>query len=430
MKFLTQGQKIKELRTKLNMKQDDLKSENVTRAFISMVESEKRSIRFDTAKAITEKLNNRADELGISLGIDANYIFRSAAEDAEIYCLKKLSNSAEMDDINEIIQISTEFELKKIRASAYSKLGDLYFNCLNYRDAFINYNMALVVYKDLRQEDLLPHLYKLLGYCKFKLVQYKEALLYFNYAETYSVIQKNTKIHKQAIYNIALCYKKLDEIDQALRYTEKCISMCSKTDEFELYIYAHILKANCYECREDIDSALNTYDNLTIMVSKVELKLLGIVYTNIGALYLKKNDYVKSLEYFDLAWKIRVGNDSLNLHHTIIEKSTVFIKQEHYDEAIELINLGLESALKFNDMEYLLRGKYLLVQIYDELKNYTKLEQVYLSIIDLLKGNDKDEEILKIYISLSIMYLKQNRIIDAEEILQMSQKFCDNRGAC
>ena len=46
MEFLTQGEKLKNLRLELNLRQKDLSDEKVTREFISMVEKGKRNFLF------------------------------------------------------------------------------------------------------------------------------------------------------------------------------------------------------------------------------------------------------------------------------------------------------------------------------------------------------------------------------------------------
>ena len=93
MEFLTPGQKIRNIRIKLNMNQQDLVSENITRPLISMIETGKRNLTYDTANTIMGKFNKKAKKLGIDLNIDIDYLLRHQYEDANIYCLQKLKNN-------------------------------------------------------------------------------------------------------------------------------------------------------------------------------------------------------------------------------------------------------------------------------------------------------------------------------------------------
>lgn len=51
------------------IKQKELQDENITRGFISMIESNRSRMSIDTAKKIAKKFNERAKELGINLNI-------------------------------------------------------------------------------------------------------------------------------------------------------------------------------------------------------------------------------------------------------------------------------------------------------------------------------------------------------------------------
>lgn len=55
VEFLTQGEKLKRLRTELNLRQKDLADENITREFISMVEKDKRNFSKQNAISIMKK---------------------------------------------------------------------------------------------------------------------------------------------------------------------------------------------------------------------------------------------------------------------------------------------------------------------------------------------------------------------------------------
>lgn len=127
MNFLTQGQKIRTLRAKLHMKQQDLESENITRPFISMIEVGKRNLTYATANIIIEKFNRKAKELGVNLDEDISYLLQSPSEDAQIYCLEKIKNNTINDIFDEVIQIAHEFNLLEVKAIAYTTMGEYYF---------------------------------------------------------------------------------------------------------------------------------------------------------------------------------------------------------------------------------------------------------------------------------------------------------------
>jgi len=426
MDFLAKGQKIKKIRKKLKMNQEDLATDGITRPFISMIESGKRGLSYKKAKILAEIFNKRAEEINIDLHVYPEYILRTPSEDASKYCLEKLTNTKIIVDIEDIIKISTKFNLEDISAKAYNKLGDLYFEIGNYRDAFEKYTTVLDIFKNNDKKNFYADLYNILGKCKMKLLQHNDALFYFQRANHYSLTHSNITIQRLSIYNLGLCYKKLNKIDDALSYINEFITLCDKDSNFKEYIYANILICTCYETQNNIDKSLGVYNGLISQFSNQQDPLLAMVYSNLGSIYLRNNDCVKSLDYYNLAQKIRTDKDIYNLHRTIIEKADVFIKQSFYDEAIILIKLGLEMASKYNDLEYLIKGNYRLAQIYNNLNDYINLENIYILIIYLLKDTKDDEQILKIYNDMSIMYLKQNNLSKVENCLKMSQKILGN----
>ncbi|WKV07691.1 helix-turn-helix transcriptional regulator [Thermoanaerobacterium sp. CMT5567-10] len=114
----------------LRIKQKELQDENITRGFISMIESNRSRMSIDTAKKIAKKFNERAKELGINLNINGEYLFLTPKQEAEKYCLEKLNNNIELEhikDIDEIIEISEKYGLTEIKIKAYIKRADLEF---------------------------------------------------------------------------------------------------------------------------------------------------------------------------------------------------------------------------------------------------------------------------------------------------------------
>ena len=149
MEFLTNAEKLKSIRKYLKMKQEDLVDENLTRGLISMIEIGKREITNNVAVKIYNKFEQKAKILDIELKIDRGFLLRSPSEDAELYCLKTLKEINKDENIKEVIEIANKFNLLKVKAMAYGKLGEYYFNKKDYNEAFINYNYAIDIFKDI-----------------------------------------------------------------------------------------------------------------------------------------------------------------------------------------------------------------------------------------------------------------------------------------
>ncbi|QAT39779.1 helix-turn-helix transcriptional regulator [Clostridium sp. JN-9] len=421
VKFLTPNQKVRETRKYLKMKQQDLQDENITRGLISMIETSQRTLTKDTAAKIAEKFNKKAKELNLKFEIDSQYLLRSPAEDAELYCLKKLETLNVNDISKEIFQIAAEFKLQNVKAELYNKMADSCFDKKDYNEAFTNYNNALSIYMDINNNEMIPCLYWRIGLCKADAFQYEDALTFFNLSKNYSIMYKDKKIQQFILYDIALCYKKIGKFQNAIDNVDKFLLMSNKNNN--LYFYANILKANCYEAIGKYDTAICIYNSLIKDISKAESPILLSIYNNLGLLYIDKNNLKTSLDYFEKAEEIGNAADKPNLCHTLIEKSELFIKSSNYEEAIKTVEKGLKDAEKYSDYEYLLKGNYTLAHIYEDTNDISNLKKVYFKIAGLLKDKNNTNELISIYIKLSIIFLNENDNENAMQCLKLSQTY-------
>ena len=423
MKFLTVGEKIKETRKYLKMTQEDLQDESISRGMISMLETNARGLLKGTAIKLAQKFKQKAMELDMKLEIDESFLLRSPTEDAELYCSKKLEDSLINDNIEEIFKIACKFNLLEVKAAFYSKKADFCMIRKDYDRAFTSYNDALTIYKDIKHDKMIPHLYLQIGLCKAKSSKYKDALTYFDICERYSIMYDDTKTQQLLLYDIALCYKKLNKLDLALVSIEKYLLSSNKEDV--IYIYANILKANCYEAIGKYDIVIEIYNCLLAELPKHEDTLIGYIYNNLGLVYLDNFDFKTSLQYFEMAEKIRHTIDKPNLCHTLIEKSELFFKQRLYTDAIKTTKLGLKNAEIYKDYECLLKGNYNLSRIYERLNDISNFKKVYLTIANLLKIKNNFSELVSIYSKLSLIYLNENNIKETKKYLFLLQKISD-----
>lgn len=419
MEFLTPGQKLKEMRKRLKMTQKDLQIDYISRGLISMIEIGERTLTKDTAIKLADKFRQKAEELNIYLYIDENFLLRSPSEDAELYCLEKIKKSKIDDDIEGIYEIACQFNLLKVKAAFYSKKADYCLDKKDYDAAFHYYNEALAICRDSKQDDMISYLYWKMGFCKAETFQYKDALSYFYFCEHYSIIYKDKKIQQAILYDKALIYKKINKFESALESIEKYL--LSNLKEDDMYFYANILKANCYESMKKYDTAIEIYNCLLTKLSKHEKPLIGYIYNNLAVIYLDKSDFKISLKHFDMAEKIRNSADKHNVCHTLIDKSEVFFKQHLYEEAVSAINSGLKDAEVYKDYEYLLKGNYNLLHIYEAMNDISNFKKTYLTIIDLLKESKNSSKLTLIYVKLALLYLNENDIENAKQCLIMSQ---------
>lgn len=411
MIFLTTGEKVRSLRKKLGMRQQELEDANITRAFISMIETGKRGLSRETAKALAEKINSKAVKLGLKISIDEEFFLRTPEEDAELYCSEKLNNDPTNDEIDVILDICKRYNLIKTQARSYMILGDYAFEVEDYKKAFINYMMSLDLYKDTDDKSALAYLYNTLGACKWNDGVYFEALALFERANYYSVFLNDVKLEKYSLYNIARTYKALNSYEDALVYADKFLCLCNKADENKGFIAANILKAGCYIEKGIKEKAVFIYIELLKEFQSTNDESLWKVYNDLGVIYAEENNYHRSKEYFIKAEKVALEKNRKNLSLTFIERASVCIKQGEYEEALNFANKGLKLAVEFNDTDTIVKAYYQLEGIYRNLEDFNNMKNTYTKLLDIIKDKENyKQDSFKIYNKLALLYLEQNDI--------------------
>lgn len=347
---------------------------------------------------------------------------RSPREDAEVYCMNKLKNQdITQKEINEIFKLSDEYDLLEVRANTYCKLGEIYFKEREFEVASYNYTQARDIYRSINKNKDLGYVYWRMGVCKAKVLKCDVAIEYYQLSRYYCSIYSDDKTEKMCLYSLANSYEKLNKIDLALETIEIYLSICNEED-YRIYIQAKGIQANCYEAKGDFDRAIDIYKSTLEKISDSDNLLIGYFYNNLGLNYCHKNDFKESVRYFEMAEKFRREFDKVNLSHTLIEKSNAFIKKEMYKEAIESIELGLQYAENYKDIEYLIQGNHMLIDIYEKIHKGENLKKIYMEIIELLKNNGNIDKLAKVYNDLALLYLRENKLELCEKYLLLSKK--------
>jgi HTH-type transcriptional regulator, quorum sensing regulator NprR len=404
VKFLDTGEKIKKLRRELKIKQEELNSVGVSRNFISMIENGKRKLPKHVAIKLIEIFKSKANEMEIKLDIDEAWLLTSAREQAVNFCNEKLASDLSIEDIDLIIELIKDYNLKEFIPKVYVlKANDLYDKRL-YEEAFTYYYEILECVKSGSEEK--SFIYNKLSKCKIMMLNYVEAITYLNKCYEYCTANGDIKNKKNCLYNMAFSYQKLNNIDLALSCINSYIKLCDIQVDFQEYMGAIILKVNCYILSKEYELAIDTATDAINKIHDSANLYLGYLYNSLGVLYTELNDFDKALSYLEKAEAIRLQEDSYNLSHTILNKAKIFIKQENIEEALQLINKTIALAETHNDYEFIIESYELLEKLYVDLKRNGELINTYLKMINLFNKMNKKDEALKIYVKLLSLTLE------------------------
>ncbi|MEG0308103.1 MAG: helix-turn-helix domain-containing protein [Clostridium sp.] len=421
MNFFSPGEKIKILRKKLNIKQIELEEIGVSRNYISMVESDKRNLSGETLEKLVEFFKNKAAVLDVNIDIDKDNLVLSKEGQALNYCNNKLLSDLDLTEINRLISIGEKYKLLDILSTVYFLKGDLLYSENLFDKAIVFYYDTLELYDSNTDDTIKAQVYNKLGKCKLQTLCYEEALAYFFKCHFHLNECTDKVSYQNCIFNIAITYKKMGEFDNSLLYINKLLSILNADDNLDIYIDMMILEANCYISKNEYTAAIKIYNHTINAYGSKLGTSLGYIYNNLGLIYTDINEIDNALDYFNKAISIKKDMDQATLSHPIIYKSKVYLKCNYQNQAIELLEQGISLAKSCFDREYMLLGYTMLEEIYRGLNNYEKLENIYLNLIDILKDTDSNE-LIDIYIKLSVLYLDNCKYEKCKEFLIKAQK--------
>ncbi|MEG2289729.1 MAG: hypothetical protein RSA29_00230 [Clostridium sp.] len=320
---------------------------------------------------------------------------------ARIYCTDQLNLKLTSNEIDKIIDICEKYNMSDLISSAHILKGNLLYEKNLFNDAFLQFSHALSSYDNISMMDKI-YIYNRMGACKILTLHYEEALAYLCKCYSYVIDFNDVNLTRNCIFNLALTYKKLGEFDNAIIYIDKLLDLSDLTHDFDKYIDHIILKANCYIEKNEYHTAIELYTETLNKFNPTISPLSGIIYNNLGLIYLDINDLDCSLNFFNKSISIKNSLDISTLCRSLIDKSKVYIKRNLYSEAIELLEKGIILANEYGDKEYLFKGYTLLEDAYVALKDRNKLEEVYLRSLQAL--NDIDScKLLSIYNKLTMI---------------------------
>jgi HTH-type transcriptional regulator, quorum sensing regulator NprR len=420
LEFLTPGEKLKRIRKMLGLKQYELESADVSRNFISMLESGKRGLSEDTAIKLIDTLMEYSREKGIPISLNTKYLMASPEEEARQYCIAKLSTNLKKEDILEIISYGKRYKLNDVLFEGYIKLAEELYDNSDFIGSFKNYHESLEIGLTLGMINKVAFLFNKLGKCKLKLMEFEEAAIYFRKAYFMSIENGDKSTMSNSCFNLALVLKKLNNLNDSLYFIDKYLEVCDIKCFRSEHLNALLLKSNCYLDSGDYKLALKSYEML-LSIAIDDIVLQGYIYNNLGLIYLKMNNSNTALEFFEKSEKIRSEIDPKRLSATLIDKSSVFIHEGRYPQAIELLEKGIFEAKKLNDYSYMIKGLCLLEQIYQKLDDIKSLELIYIRQIGIMKTiKQYKNEALKLYLKLIQIYLKNGMLDQAQRLIEES----------
>jgi diguanylate cyclase len=213
-------------------------------------------------------------------------------------------------------------------AIVYNFLGD-------YASALGFYLKSLELCKTLDYREGIARALKNIGVTHFELKHFQEALEYSQEALTFQELKSDPQLYSYTLADVGRCHKALGNLDEALSHVSQGLRLAEELEN-----------------RTGVASALD----------------------DLGALHLELGNLPEAQHYLDRAlWMKRDLNEPLGQMSTQLFRSTLFMKQDKPDLAMNVLNeaLGLASEVheKASDLAGALTHYKAYLQVKEEVFN-------------------------------------------------------------
>ncbi|WP_160679300.1 tetratricopeptide repeat protein [Clostridium sp. C8-1-8] len=390
MEFYNPSEKIRLMRKKFRVNQAELEGTNMTRAFISMMESGKRTVSKASSKALAEKFNEIAKRISVNLNLDDEYFSRKPEEDARLYCEEQLTNGETLSykKLDELMTTSKKFNLVDILARVYEVNGKKYVKEQNDMNAFINFSNALGKYKELRDDRAQASVYNNLGNCKYRRKEYDEAIFYYKQAIELSSAQSDSIIYIKASLNLALCYNEKKEYKKGLNIIDNNVLKNEEEVTSKIINEAKLTRAVILNSLNRGEEAVKEYFSLIDIIKDTDDILLAYVYNNLSDYYYNIEEYSKSLHYISQAQRLKSLVDKRTLPNTLNTKGKIFLKQGMYEESSMLFQLAIDIALEHKQYNMMFENYRELVNVYEYEEEWEKIREITKAFLENIESNN------------------------------------------
>ncbi len=236
-----------------------------------------------------------------------------------------------------------------LKARARILMGDYFVRSRDFMWAQEHYLAAGMIYN--RNRDTLGELNVLaqIGSLNQILGNYSDARNYFIKGLKLAESTKNPGLNGRFLNYLAANYQSTREFDKAIDLYRNALAVFQRTSNKSGACEVLNNMGSLYLDEDKNELALAHYQDLLKIADTNERGLTGTVYTRIGHIYFKMNDYVRSLEYNRKALQLRRRfRSAVEVNSSLINIGGDFYRMGKADSGRYYIEKGLNMALRNN----------------------------------------------------------------------------------
>ncbi|URZ05868.1 helix-turn-helix domain-containing protein [Clostridium felsineum] len=390
--FFTAGEKLRYLRKKYNLTQEELVGKEKKDYYISKIENGHRKLDYSTANIINNVINAKVQEIGVKTDVEVTIEWLMADVKKQIkYILKKYIMELNVNPSKEKIEnvITKIKELEKIDKVEDYQIFRFFYCCFQYfkkNDLKIAREYLSKMQEiTSRNKYILRELYviKEMTYVNALLEKYEDIVIWGNISKTISK-SKNVKFFMKKIeFNMVLAFymlKKFEICKEMIKYIENEYEF-DEEEQFDI----EIMKVNCLKVNKKYHQAEKVLDNL---IKKTNDSYRSIMCINNIAEIKYLNNSKEAIGIIKKALTIEVPSDiSFKVREAELLKNAldIYIKFNYY--SIEINNV----FEKLYDITILLGDYKLMIKAISSMFNYYKMKNNLKGMRNLLYRLEKLE---------------------------------------
>lgn len=388
--LMTNQEKLIFIRKLLNARQKDLARKNITREFISMVESGKRNMSRDVAIDIMRNAIEFAKEKEVELNYDEEFIARTKEEDLCVLCEELPDIKESFEKCDYIANLGKEQDMSWPEVYATKKKGNIYVVNHEYDKAGAAYRKCLNLIDSIGSNKLKQVIYNNLGLIKDRCLKYYDAVMYYQEALNYCYINNDFTIKDKINYNIGLTYYNIGNYEKSLDTLQRLVD--DKFEKSSYYYKGKMIQGVIFYKLKRTSEALKTLLNL-VESKNLDNSFLIRVYNNIALCYIDKKEYKKAEEFFDKAIETAKGTDRVK-HEILGDKGNFYFELKKYEEAKIALNESIKISEKIGSYKYQLEGLKILYEISNEENNEKEMEEILLKLLSVANNTNSKNEVI------------------------------------
>ncbi|AAK78305.1 tetratricopeptide (TPR) repeat protein [Clostridium acetobutylicum] len=429
--ILSSGDKIKLIRKKYGLRQDDIVGEEVTRNLISQIEHNKAKLTKSTAEIIIKNLKEIAKKNNLEMDVTADYLLEDELAQAnsilenyvdELKNLLVYKCSRFYESLKSAEEFLIQWDIKEKKVQIYELAGDYFYIQNDLAKSVLYYEKAFDILDKTSYNKSLLSILRKLSLMYLNSLKYDRSIECCNFALNHFKNMPDDYI-SIFLFNTALCYYYMHYYEKALEVIDNLEPLIK--DNTSKLIDVLNNKACCLSDLNRIDEAAEIYLRIFNLLNTNNIKSSQylLILSNLIDTFAKKDVKDEVIKYLNLLLDRfpTSSQDDSYLSVACFNAAKAFIYLGDLQKAEEYLLKAL--TLSKNHNKYSLQEKTLslLTDLYIQLNDFEKLEEINLEAVVL--SNSQQKVCTNIFYKLLKFLNQNNKTEDIDKILNFLIKF-------